>query len=81
MITEEELLDESWLDSPPCECILEDGRLCGKPAAYRIISRCAHCPTVSGFACAPCWHFIRPWVVSRMWTCAFCGRTREVLEA
>lgn len=83
MITAEEItLDESILDdSLPCECHLPDGTLCGKPAAYRLISSCGNCNnTVSGFACHPCWAIIRPYVMFREWMCAACHGPRTIGE-
>lgn len=65
--------------SPPCECMLSNGHICGKPSDYRLISSCGGClNTVTGFACAPCWDYIRPYINPRDWMCRWCGAVRVV---
>lgn len=80
---EEITLDESLLDDDiPCECVREDGSLCGRPAVFRLTSRCYVCRvTSSGFACHPCWMMLRPWIMFRDFVCAACGAPRTIEES
>lgn len=70
------------LGTPPCECILNSGDTCGKPSAYRLVSYCENCGDVSsGFTCAPCWHYIRLFLIPGQWVCFLCGAPRLARES
>ena len=71
-----------WEGTPPCDCqLFPDWRICGRPSAVRITSRCDSCAKpVFGWACAPCWKVLRPYVMFQDFTCVFCGGHREVRE-
>jgi hypothetical protein len=68
--------------SPPCECVLQDLSDCGKPADFRLVSRCSGCHAArSMFACTPCWSYIRLYMIPGRWQCAFCGTFRLIEES
>ena len=70
-----------WEGTPPCDCILASGLICGKPSAVRIMSNCEGCKKIiHGWACAPCWKCIRPYVMFQDFTCAYCRAPRMVWE-
>jgi hypothetical protein len=84
VITAEELrIEDIDLDgTPPCDINDGYGHVCGRPSSLRVISRCDSCPkAISGFACTPCWSFLRPYIVFREWRCRFCHARRQVIES
>lgn len=69
--------------SLPCEVVVDPfGRTCGSPGEIRIISSCCSCRgSVSSFFCTPCWSYLRLFIASQEWACAFCGMSREIRES
>ena len=68
--------------TPPCECIMPDASLCGRPSETRIMSRCAGCgDTVTGFACGTCWQWISLALAMQVFECIACGAERTVVES
>ena len=67
--------------SPPCDCTLSSGEICGKPAVYRLVSCCDGCrKTVHGWACRPCWEYLRPYLLHQDFLCRWCLSPRIVMR-